>query len=563
MPENRLALRRPVALAAGFSVFTNLLMLTGPLFMLQIYDRVLSSRSQETLLALTMLVSGLYLLYWLLDFARARVMSRVGTRLQASLNRGTFERVLERAALGIGPRGGNLSDIEAIRGFYASPLCLALMDAPWTPVFIAAIFIFHPLLGWVGVAGGMVLVTAAILNQVLSARRMRDGGALHAEAQGFARRAEDAGDFIRAQGMTEAVADRWIAMQDVAEARLTRASDWTGAFGAFTRAFRLFLQSAMLAVGAWLVLQGQVTAGAMIAASVMLGRALAPVEVGVSQWPVAQRAWTARRDLKRLTGEMPAAPSPLPLPRPAARLTVVGLSVIASDRERPVLSGISFEIRPGRVLGVIGKSGAGKSSLARAVIGLSRRAAGEVRLDGASIDQFSPDTLGRHIGYLPQTIRILPGTVAENIARMSMKGDPASIVEAAKRARVHDIILTLPKGYDTPLGGSALQLSGGQLQRVALARALYGDPQILILDEPNSALDAEGSEALNTAVLEMKRAGKAVLLMTHRPTAISTCDDILVLEDGRVRTCGPRDEVLKLTLHNAAEVARPLREKRA
>ncbi|KPQ15836.1 MAG: type 1 secretion system ATPase component [Rhodobacteraceae bacterium HLUCCO18] len=563
MPENRLALRRPVALAAGFSVFTNLLMLTGPLFMLQIYERVLSSRSQETLLALTMLVSGLYLLYWLLDFARARVMSRVGTRVQAALNRGTFERVLERAALGNGPRGGGLADIEAIRGFYASPLCLALMDAPWTPVFIAAIFIFHPLLGWVGVAGGTVLVTAAILNQVLSARRMRDGGALQAEAQGFARRAEDAGDFIRAQGMTEAVANRWIAMQDVAEARLTRASDWTGAFGAFTRAFRLFLQSAMLAVGAWLVLQGQVTAGAMIAASVMLGRALAPVEVGVSQWPVAQRAWAARRDLKRLTGEMPAAPSPLPLPRPAARLTVVGLSVIASDRERPVLSGISFEIRPGRVLGVIGKSGAGKSSLARAVIGLSRRAAGEVRLDGASIDQFSPDTLGRHIGYLPQTIRILPGTVAENIARMSMKGDPASIVEAAKRARVHDIILTLPKGYDTPLGGSALQLSGGQLQRVALARALFGDPQILILDEPNSALDAEGSEALNTAVLEMKRAGKAVLLMTHRPTAISTCDDILVLEDGRVRTCGPRDEVLKLTLHNAAEVARPLREKRA
>jgi ATP-binding cassette subfamily C protein len=260
---------------------------------------------------------------------------------------------------------------------------------------------------------------------------------------------------------------------------------------------------------------------------------------------------------------MPAAPPPLPLPRPAARLTVARLSVIAPGRERPVLSCISFEVGAGRVLGVIGKSGAGKSSLARAVIGLSRCAAGEVRLDGASIDQFAPDALGRHIGYLPQGIRILPGTVAENIARMSPEGDPASVVEAAKRARVHDIILTLPKGYDTPLGGRALQLSGGQLQRVALARALYGDPQILILDEPNSALDAEGSEALNAAVLEMKRAGKAVLLMTHRPTAISTCDDILVLEGGRVRTCGPRDEVLKLTLHNAEEVAQPRREKRA
>jgi PrtD family type I secretion system ABC transporter len=547
----------------GFSVFTNLVMLTGPLFMLQIYDRVLSSRSEETLLALTILVSGLYLLYWLLDFARARVMSRVGARVQAGLNKDIFERVLERAALGSGPRAGSLADIEAIRGFFASPLCLALMDTPWTPLFIAAIFIFHPLLGWVGVAGGAVLVTAAILNQVLTARRMHEGGGLQAEAQGFARQAEDAADFIRAQGMTDAVTDRWIAMQDAAVARLMRATDWTGAFGAFSRAFRLFLQSAILAVGAWLVLQGQVTAGAMIAASVMLGRALAPVEVGVSQWPAAQRAWTARRDLKRLTEEMPARRPPLTLPRPTARLSVAGLSVIAPDRERPVLSGISFEIGPGRVLGVIGKSGAGKSSLARAVMGLSRHAAGEVRLDGASIDQFSPDALGRHIGYLPQSIRTLPGTVAENIARMSREGDPASVVDAAKRARVHDVILKLPKGYDTPLGGSAQQLSGGQLQRVALARALYGDPEILILDEPNSALDAEGSEALNATVLEMKRAGKAVLLMTHRPTAISTCDDILVLEDGRVRTCGPRDEVLKLTLHNAAEVARPLREKRA
>src|SRR6056297_3390282 len=248
MTENRLAHRRPVALAACFSVFTNLLMLTGPLFMLQIYDRVLSSRSEETLLALTMLVSGLYLLYWLLDFARARVMSRAGARVQAGLNRDIFERVLDRAALGSGPRGGSLADIEAIRGFYASPLCLALMDAPWTPVFLAAIFLFHPLLGWVGVAGGAVLVSAAILNQMLTARRMRDGAALQAEAQAFARQAEDAGDFIRAQGMTAAVTDRWLALQDAAMARLTRATDWTGAFGAFTRAFRLFLQSAMLAV---------------------------------------------------------------------------------------------------------------------------------------------------------------------------------------------------------------------------------------------------------------------------------------------------------------------------
>lgn len=562
MIEHTPAYRRPIALVMVFSIFTNILMLTGPLFMLQIYDRVLSARSEETLLALSILVAGLYLIYWLLEFARARVMSRVGARFQAGMNRATFSRVIERRALKKGSSKGTLNDIDAIRAYYTSPVFLAMMDAPWTPLFIAAIFIFHPLLGWVAVAGGSILILAAILNQLLTARKTRESGAQQMAAHRFARQTEEASEFVWAQGMKQSMMDRWVTMQDAAVAKDTRATDWTGAFSSFTRAFRLFLQSAMLAVGAWLVLQGELTAGAMIAASIVLGRALAPVEIGVSQWQVAQRAWIARRDLARLQKEMPDTRRPLELPRPTARLSVSGVSVMAENRERPVLSGISFEVGPGQVLGIIGKSGSGKSSLARAVMGLSRLSAGEVRLDGATIDQFSSEALGDYIGYLPQNVQMLSGTVAENIAHMRADTDAQKVVEAARKARVHDVILKLPKGYETQLGDGLHQLSGGQMQRVALARALYADPEILILDEPNSALDNDGSEALNAALEEMKAAGKAALIMTHRATAIATCDEILVLEDGRVKAYGPKDDVLKSTLLNTAEVKRIIKERR-
>jgi len=542
--------------ALFFSVFSNLLMLTGPLFMLQVYDRVLASRSEETLVALFALVAILYLFYWLLEYARGRVMARAGARLQSAMNAPVFHAILQRAALRRGTARGSLQDLETIRNLFSSPVLLALFDLPWTPVFLVAIFIFHPLLGWLAVAGGGLLIAVAILNQLLTSRKTSEGGRLSMAANQFSRQAEEGGDVIWAQGMGTVMTDRWLRMNEQAVEQSLRANDWTGSFTSFTKAFRFFLQSAMLALGAWLVLQNAITAGAMIAASILLGRALAPVELGISQWSLVQRARFGWRDLKALLAESPDPPALTELPAPVARLTVSGLSVIIRRGEKPVLNSVSLELAPGEALGVIGRSGSGKTTLARVITGLIEPVAGEVRLAGATLDQYGPDRLGHYLGYLPQDVRLFDGTVAENIAQMEPSPDASKVVAAAQKARVHDIILKLTEGYDTRIGVADAQLSGGQKQRLALARALYNDPVLLILDEPNSALDAEGSEALNTVVKAMKADGKGVLIMTHRPTAISACDKLLVLENGKVAAYGPRDEIIRSMMKNASDVQR-------
>lgn len=541
-----------------FSVFVNLLVLTGPLFMLQVYDRVLASRSEETLVALFGLVAALWLFYGLLEYARGRVMARVGARYQARLGERVFTAIVERASRrqpGV-PETGTLQDLDAIRTFLASPAMLALFDLPWAPIFLAAIFIFHPLLGWLAIAGGGLLIVAALLNQVMTRKAQERAQGRQVGAQRFARQAEDAGPLVWAQGMTGAMTSRWMAAQSEAIDDAISAQDRTGGFTSFSKGFRFFLQSAILALGAWLVLKNQVTAGAMIAASILLGRALAPVEQSIAQWAVVQRARLGRKNLLALLSQIPAREAGTELPRPEGHLTVTNLAAIAARGQPPLLQGIGFEIRPGEAVGVIGRSGAGKSTLARLVTGLAPPAAGEVRLGGATLDQYGPDALGRHIGYLPQEVTLFEGTIAENIARMEVEPDPKRIVDAAQRAHVHDIILKLPEGYDTRLAEADPRLSGGQKQRVALARAIYGDPVLLVLDEPNSALDAEGSEALNRVVLGMKAEGKAVLIMTHRPTAISACDRLLVIDNGRPAAYGPRDEVIKSMMKNAADVAK-------
>lgn len=547
--------------ALFFSVFSNLLMLTGPLFMLQVYDRVLASRSEETLVALFALVAALYLFYWLLEYARGRVMARAGARLQSAMNGPVFHAILQRAALRRGTARGSLQDLETIRNLFSSPVLLALFDLPWTPVFLVAIFIFHPLLGWLAVAGGGLLIAVAILNQLLTSRKTSEGGRLSMAANKFSRQAEEGGDVIWAQGMGRAMTDRWLRMNEQAVEQSLRANDWTGSFISFTKAFRFFLQSAMLALGAWLVLQNAITAGAMIAASILLGRALAPVELGISNWSLVQRARFGWRDLKALLAESPDPPALTELPAPAARLTVSGVSVIIRRGDKPVLNSVSLDLAPGEALGVIGRSGSGKTTLARVITGLIEPVAGEVRLAGATLDQYGPERLGHYLGYLPQDVRLFDGTVAENIAQMEPSPDASKVVAAAQKARVHDIILKLTEGYDTRIGAADAQLSGGQKQRLALARALYNDPVLLILDEPNSALDAEGSEALNAVVKAMKAGGKGVLIMTHRPTAISACDRLLVLENGKVAAQGPRDEIIKSMMKNASDVQRVVGER--
>ena len=550
-----------IVIAFLFSIFVNLLMLTGPLFMLQVYDRVLSSRSEETLLALTILVAALYALMGILDYARGRVLARYGARFQSALDGRVFRATLVPGRAERKHQLTATSDVEAVQSLYASPALTAIMDAPFTPLFILAIFIFHPVLGWVAVGGGAVLVVATLLNRTLTRKRLEEAQIAYEEAKRFSDNARQAREVIQSQGMLSDVATRWTHKRREALTDAIRAADRTGTFGSASKSLRLFLQSLILAVGAWLVLQGQITAGAMIAASILLGRALAPIEQLLARWPQIERARTGLRSLRAFLAAAPEPAPRTPLPRPDARLSVRNLSVIAGEDRHPILRSLNFEVKPGEALGVIGRSGAGKTTLARAIVGLQPVVTGEIRLGGALLDQYSPDVLGRHIGYLPQDPMMVDGTIAENIARMSLMPDSERVVAAAKAAKVHDLILSLRQGYDTPVRGNRVELSGGQKQRVALARALYEDPVLLVLDEPNSALDAEGSEALNAAIRHMKGAGRAVIIMTHRPTAISECDTLLVLDAGQTTAHGPRDEVLRSMVKNAADVQQTIARK--
>lgn len=548
-----------IATVAIFSVFSNALILTGPLFMLQVYDRVLASRSEETLAALFILVSCLFALYAAIEYARGRIVAYVGANLQTQLTGPVFRSVVERAALKKTAESGSMQDLEVIRTTLSSPVALAVFDLPWTPLFIGAIFIFHPMLGWLAVAGGSILVTVALLNQLLTSRKNQIAVARTHAAQTFARRVEDRSEYIWAQGMQETALARFQQAQGKAIGLSLKANDWTGSFHSFTKGFRLFLQSAMLAVGALLVLKQELSPGAMIAGSILLGRALAPIDVAVGQWPAIQRARRAWLDIKNLLKDRPESKTQTELPLPQADLSVKGVMVAVTAGEKPILNQLSFSVNAGEALGVIGKSGSGKSTLARVLTGLVKPGMGEVRVGGATLAQYGAATLGRHIGYLPQDVQMFEATIAENIAQLEIEPDAARVVSAAKKARVHDVILALPEGYDTVLDTTKKNLSGGQMQRLALARALYNDPILLILDEPNSALDAEGTEALNRAVLEMKAESKSVIIMTHRPVAIQCCDNLLVLDDGRVSAVGPRDEIVRSMLVNANQVRKSLK----
>ena len=550
-----------------FSIFVNLLMLTGPLFMLQVYDRVLVSHSEETLVALFALVTLLYALMGVLEFARGRVLARFGARFETALDHRVFDAVVQAMGLSqAAPHAhtagasrapaqiAGLRDLDGLRMVFVSPVMLALFDVPWTPLFVAAIFMFHPMLGWLGILGGAVLIALTLLNNALTRRRVAQAQRRALTAQSLSDQAAREHEILRAQGMQGTVRSRWVQMRQEALLQTIAASDWTGAFTAATRALRMFLQSAVLALGAWLVLRGELSAGAMVACSILLGRALAPIEQVIVHWSTVQQARAGWRHLSKLLRTVPPDPERLNLPDPTGQLEVRSLALVLPGARRASLSGITFSVAPGEALGILGKSGAGKSLLGRMLVGLIPPTAGEICLDGAPLSQYAPAALGRHIGYLPQQVSLFAGTVAENIARMEETFEDSAVVTAARRANAHDMILSLPEGYDTRIGPGAAQLSGGQQQRIALARAFFGDPALLVLDEPNSALDSAGSDALNAAVRDFKALGRSVILMTHRPMAISECDRLLILESGHVRAEGPRDEVLRANLRNAVQV---------
>ena len=541
-----------------FSVAVNLLMLTGPLFMMQVYDRVLASRSVETLAALFLLVTFLFALMGVIDLTRSRIMSRIAAAFQERMEGRVFAAALQEggaATAEIAARGG-MRDLDAVQRLIGAPVLMALFDLPWAPFFLAAVFVFHPLLGAVAAAGIAVLVAATLLNRWLG----RDALQCQAAASHAAERMADLyggeGELIGALGMRAAAFRRWQDARDIAAAAALRNADRASGFTVFSRSFRLFLQSALLAAGAWLVLRQEVTPGAMIAASVLMGRALAPVEQVVGGWSVVQRAQDGWNRLGDLLSRHPPPMPRTPLPRPEARLEIRNLAVVPPGRDVATLRGIGFDLAPGQALGVIGPSGAGKTTLARALTGSWPPVSGTIRLGGATPDQYDPDLLGGLIGYLPQQVTLFDGTIAENIARLSPCPDPQRVTAAATAAAAHRMILDLPQGYDTRIGQAGGRLSGGQVQRIGLARALYADPVLLVLDEPNSSLDNEGSAALNRAIRTVKARGGAVVIMAHRPAAISECDLLLVLDQGLRRAFGPRDEVMRSLVRNAEQIAR-------
>jgi ATP-binding cassette subfamily C protein len=550
-----LARHRPaLLLVALFTSFVNLLGLTGSLFMLQVYDRVLPSRSEPTLVLLLLLVVLLYGSMALLDLIRGQVGGRIGAALQSDLDGSVFQATLMPPPDAGKEAATGLYDLEAVRKFLSSPVAFAIFDLPFAPLFLGAIFLFHPSLGWLATAGGIVLVCLMLANQRSSRAPAEVASRTAAGSVRVAEQVRQNADTIRSLGMAGAATQRWRKERDTALQAEIVLSDRNGSYGAVVKALRLLLQSAMLGLAAWLVMRGEMTAGGMIASSILMGRALQPVEQLVGGWSSVVRATKGLAALKTLLGAVAAEPARTRLPTPEARLAVTDLTVVPPGEQKPTLSRVTFAIGPGQAMGVIGESAAGKSSLARTLVGLWKPVVGEVRLYGARLDQYGPEDLARSIGYLPQEVVLFDGTVAENIARLEASPSSEEVIRAATLAGAHEMILGLPKGYDTPVGATGAKLSGGQKQRIGLARALYLNPAIVVLDEPNSNLDAAGSEAVNGAIRTLKADGRVAIVMAHRPAALAECDLLLMLKNGQVAGFGPRDEVLRSVVANHAKI---------
>ncbi|WP_300549943.1 type I secretion system permease/ATPase [Roseovarius sp.] len=534
-----------------FGFFANLLMLTGPVYMLQVYDRVLASRSVETLIALSVLVAFLYGIMALLDYARGRIMGRVGARFQARLDRRVFDAVIRKSSVAPDANtASGLRDLEAVQRLMTSSVLLSIFDMPWTPFFVTAIWVFHPWLGVLAVLGGLLLVCVSAINQIVTRSPVMRANSASIQAEATSEELRSEAEMVQAMGMRDAAFDRWQVARRISLAEQIRAADLGGSFATSTKALRLFLQSAMLGLGAYLVIRAEMTAGGMIAGSILLGRALAPVEQVIGQWALVQRAAEGWNNLEELLDAVPPQVPRTALPRPRALLEIQQVTVVPPGETQAALKSVTLRLRPGQALGVIGASGAGKSTLARAITGVWRPVGGRIRLDGAALEQYDHAVLGGHIGYLPQRVQLFEGTIAGNIARLAQEPDAAKVVEAARKADAHDMIVRLPDGYDTRVSANGGRLSGGQIQRIGLARALYGNPVILVLDEPDSNLDSEGSAAVNRAIRRFKSEGKAVLVVAHRPAVIKECDLLAMLENGMVRAFGPQDKVLQEVLQN-------------
>jgi PrtD family type I secretion system ABC transporter len=535
---------------AVFSGMSNLLMLTGSFFMLQVYDRVLPGRSVPTLLALLTLAITLYLFQGGLDLVRARIGARVGRHFDERLGLRVFDALarLPLKARNDGDGMQPLRDLDQLRGFLAGGGPTALLDLPWMPVYLGICFLFHFWIGVTALFGAIALVgltvIAEIRTQAPTQAFARHGATRTALAAESRRNAES----LQAMGMRGQAARRWLDANDAYLEAHQQAGDIASGLGGAARVFRSVLQSVVLAVGAALVINQQSTAGIIIAGSILTARALAPVDVAIANWKgfvAARQAW---RRLDLLLKLLPAENEPLALPAPRETLTVEALHVAAPGSERRLLTDISFTLRAGQAVGIIGPSGSGKSTLARALVGVWPRLGGRVKLDNAALDQWSSEALGKHVGYLPQDVELFAGSIARNIGRFQANIKAADVLKAAKAAGVHDLILSFPEGYGTRIGEGGVALSAGQRQRIGLARALYGEPFLVVLDEPSSNLDGEGEEALNAAIAETRARGGIVVIVAHRPKALESVDHVLVIGSGQAQAFGPKDEVLNRVL---------------
>jgi len=549
-------LRSPVGEALGaakdafwgvgmFSFFVNLLMLTGPLYMLQVYDRVLQSNSIETLIAISVLMVVLYLFMGVFDFLRSRVMVRVADKFEGLMTDKAFAAWLRGSAKGgKTARAAPLNDVSTLKQFLSGNAPTAFFDMPWVIPFIALIFYLHWTLGILAVVGALIIFVAALFNNIRMKKPLVESLKMRRMEQAFAAQAQRNAEAIEAMGMTGNIKARWKAYNEQGGTDGRMASDRQGGTSAFTKSFRMFLQSAMLGAGGALAVKGIITPGAMIAGSIILGRALAPIQMAVGQWRSFGSARDAYGRLNEFYIENPELEPPTQLPAPQGVLTVEGVTAAPPGGSKAVLANLNFAIKPGQGLGVIGPSASGKSTLAKLLTGVWRPQRGAIRIDGATFDQWDRDTIGKHVGYLPQTVELFDGTITENIARFDPNATDEAVVEAAKWAGVHDMILRLSDGYDTRVGLGNTVLSGGQLQRVALARALYGDPVLIVMDEPNANLDPEGDAALTRAISIARKRQKSVIVMAHRPSAIAAVDLILSLRNGQQEAFGPKEEVM-------------------
>ena len=532
------------------SFMINILYLTGSFFMLEVYDRVLPSRSVPTLVALIVLAGGLYIAQGVLDLLRGRILVRVGTSIDEALSPRVFQTVVRLPLLKGGQGEGlqPLRDLDNIRAFLSGMGPGALFDLPWLPLYLAICFAFHPLIGATATVGALILVGLTVLTEVLTRRPARDAQGLAAQRSDIASSSRRNAEVIVAMGMAGRLTRRWAGANDRYLDGNRRTSDVAGGLGAIAKVMRMMLQSAVLGVGAYLVINQQATAGIIIAGSILSARALAPVDLAIAHWKgfvAARQSW---HRLNGLLEVVPAQAAPMQLQDPSRTLAVEAVSIAPSADGRVTVSDISFVLEAGQGLGIIGPSGSGKSSLLRALVGVWRPVRGHVRLDAASLEQWSSDDLGRHIGYLPQDVELFAGTIAQNISRFDPDATSDAIIAAAMQAGVHELIVTMRDGYDTEIGEQGGVLSAGQAQRIALARALYGEPFLVVLDEPNSNLDTEGDEALTRAVRAARARGAIVIVVAHRPIGIEGVDRLLVLKDGRMQAFGPKETVLAQVL---------------